>query len=1087
MIRLTSSLLSFQRHHYDDTVKFFKLDIKINTVKIIKFFVLLNHLNSYKVTFLIIIYKNVGLRASDLEFYELRLFTIDDLIECLRVDHPRILSWIASRSSDWWEAFYRVLFHEAICIDFSEKVNKIKEARIFHIRGRGRVRFEANSLVFTCKDRSFESWYDCLQIVDFESNLEEKFIKEIMQVREMSAQDLIELILIKHLECNFPSPHHVWRDLRYIKAHYDVYLSFEERILLLPVTGTKKEIEVYLPTNEANVPSVFNYDLTCLPHFSTANKFIDFCSLKSLFGLNLQDIIDWETFFIRLGCPLPIIDINELKARVDFSDTSLPLFVPVEMFDAECARSAIRLFDELTNHFADFIQLFQYLPIRATHKTRDGVFPISGVFSSALFENRLPSVSVPEHVTAFAQQLGISVSLNFESCLKVLKTLVEDECVESSLYIEWFLKLRTHLSTNRSDLDLNSVRLIHLQNSDDPSKSDFYKLDDIYCCNDSPAIKLICTYLHKTLINYTLNDAFKPIETVLVELGCLTRPTLDDIISCLCLMAKDKRMFNQENALSCLTSSALQSFREMYTLLETSLTSQISVTSSRSKSSDMTLLERIEMAKSISECPWFKNNLDVLNKTSFPLITCDAHLRLRCDVKDDQLLVCFQLDFLNILRMNCPINKFYIDVNIARHCPYTMALLGVNYLDDILELELTHENNNIEEVNPMLDQIFQRALNRQDVKVFRVKFISISLVLNPKAFSSAVSLGSVVNEEDLASHDDEKKLIAYNEMKFAVFQNKSIYVKKMFSPNADAELALFNHVFRFALRTFYPEKSDEVIEQIARSNLAEIRYAIQKRNWMLWNDWMRESNRIRLSEMIFEMDDFNESALTEMYGSEETSNEPEVRKLLIWTNPDYKGDEENYDQVIIRSQLDSKPIKNIHQIRNFDNKRPHLEVDTEAQKRIGLKAEHFVSRYLKNEYGHAFNEYRDWVSSARKTVHPTASSGCNDALGYDFKINDYKHLFSSESCRTDKSVKMCYIEVKGTSSEWDGTFHISKNELEKCNRIDKDTESFIVIVVENVDSPHAIRFACVLDLTHEKIQTSRVSLKDAIIDLEPDS
>jgi hypothetical protein len=166
--------------------------------------------------------------------------------------------------------------------------------------------------------------------------------------------------------------------------------------------------------------------------------------------------------------------------------------------------------------------------------------------------------------------------------------------------------------------------------------------------------------------------------------------------------------------------------------------------------------------------------------------------------------------------------------------------------------------------------------------------------------------------------------------------------------------------------------------------------------------------------------------------------------------------------------LDLDETKRTESESNLKKEENHLryKVNEEQQKRVGIKAEHFICRYLKHHYGESFNEFENWVSSASNSVYTSSYKNFDDALGFDFQVDDYKWLFTSNIHKSDIRSKKCFVEVKGCAYEWDGKFHISKNELNKRDEINKDYESYVVVVVENVLNRELIRIALVIDLTN---------------------
>jgi hypothetical protein len=88
-------------------------------------------------------------------------------------------------------------------------------------------------------------------------------------------------------------------------------------------------------------------------------------------------------------------------------------------------------------------------------------------------------------------------------------------------------------------------------------------------------------------------------------------------------------------------------------------------------------------------------------------------------------------------------------------------------------------------------------------------------------------------------------------------------------------------------------------------------------------------------------------------------------------------------------------------------------------------------------------------------------------LGYDFVVEDHLKLFSDKKTKQIQiRYKTCFIEVKGCSGAWDGTFFISENEKKyKDSEIIPETQSYIIVVIANVDDYSNIGIAAIINWT----------------------
>ena len=186
-------------------------------------------------------------------------------------------------------------------------------------------------------------------------------------------------------------------------------------------------------------------------------------------------------------------------------------------------------------------------------------------------------------------------------------------------------------------------------------------------------------------------------------------------------------------------------------------------------------------------------------------------------------------------------------------------------------------------------------------------------------------------------------------------------------------------------------------------------------------------------------------------------------------NTNFMADQEKYSARA--TSMSKKAINQPCQFLNTENI-TRYSVSEENQKKIGIKAEHFFSCYLKQQYGNSYDEYQNWVSSARNVVFPSMSADYDDSLGYDFMIQDFDSIFSPN---TTTKTKTCFIEVKGTKESWDGTFHLSQNEKLCRDKIatNKENETYLIVIIENVYDSELIDIACIIDWS-DKLE--RISL-----------
>lgn len=238
-----------------------------------------------------------------------------------------------------------------------------------------------------------------------------------------------------------------------------------------------------------------------------------------------------------------------------------------------------------------------------------------------------------------------------------------------------------------------------------------------------------------------------------------------------------------------------------------------------------------------------------------------------------------------------------------------------------------------------------------------------------------------------------------------------------------------------------------------------INNSIQKHFSLIRHGGSQPPTKYDLNDMMFPDEDLDFGSLSEIYY---TSNQENDSLDNTFISTDYMADQEQYLervsslQLVIENKFDRVPRQSVL------NETRCVKDSTERQRKIGIKAEHFFSCWLKNKYGDSYNVFENWLSKARNTVYPSRQAYASDTLGYDFMIKDYLNVFSTN---VTQSVKKCFIEVKGTESFWDGTFHLSRNEKSFRDKVSTNTENetYLIVVIENVYDPNLIDIARIIN------------------------
>jgi hypothetical protein len=425
----------------------------------------------------------------------------------------------------------------------------------------------------------------------------------------------------------------------------------------------------------------------------------------------------------------------------------------------------------------------------------------------------------------------------------------------------------------------------------------------------------------------------------------------------------------------------------------------------------------------------------------------------------------------------------FFDLQIAKLCPYSIGLLNCKYVHTFLDIYLEHQNNNIEKTNQKINYIFQQMSQLNDIQVFKTNYLAISF--------------SLKNETD-------DYFTIWNNYTFAIFDRKYVVCPSKNITNKGFFVVL-SLALKNLMKIIHPNKDDEQLANEAKLALLKLsEYDLfNSKNWQIANEGCKEATKFNLNDVIFSSDENCDlSSLSEIYFTSNSSNNE-----LGSTNDNYEssGDKPTSDNMEKKTNFKSNKMikfKNVnnknlidhesflHRVKEIANEKLNInaqlnlsevsefhsnmiEVNYENQKLIGNKAEHFFFLYLKEKYGESFDEAENWRSSAKKIVFPFSTY--DDTLGYDFVVKDLKNLFSNKS--NDVDAKTCFIEVKASANEWNGKFHISKNELERKDRINKNAESYVVVIVECVADVRKTRIAHIINWTEN----------DKLIILQPEN
>jgi len=467
----------------------------------------------------------------------------------------------------------------------------------------------------------------------------------------------------------------------------------------------------------------------------------------------------------------------------------------------------------------------------------------------------------------------------------------------------------------------------------------------------------------------------------------------------------------------------------------------------------------------------FKDSFNLLNK--IPFITFDRHLVPNSDQSKRKLISCFSPETLSALSKDCQCNFYIFDPQIGRNCPFVLSLLKCTYLETRAILKLSHRNNNMETTNQIVNEIFRELSSNRDIEVFNVTYLALSV-----CYSSQMQ--HTIRKIDYRTLEDfTVKQTLWNKLPYVILGKKWIVCTGF---KEEIVKVYIQALIQLLVELKPMDSLESIRESVHRNAAARLFDAFRCKSASSVAAFASsEDSLFDMDEVVFPSEIVYDN-LSDVYfnGIVTDAALPDTDAKMRQSFVDF-----NFTAIekIFKSRVEDAITEKICHINDRRLKGTENEmvkqqkiVNTELQKAIGIRAEYFFCCYLKSLYGESFNEFENWLSSAKLKVF-TIGSFCDDSLGYDFEINDHKQIFATKQSRNSVRVKKCFIEVKGCSGAWDGTFHVTKNELEKCRGVLKDSQSYIVAVVQNAESDRYINVARIINWSDE----------NDILKYEPDS
>jgi hypothetical protein len=510
---------------------------------------------------------------------------------------------------------------------------------------------------------------------------------------------------------------------------------------------------------------------------------------------------------------------------------------------------------------------------------------------------------------------------------------------------------------------------------------------------------------------------------------------------------KNPRNFSKYMNGNRLTEVGLEDFRNLYSLLESLLCARLSIPIEHS---DHILMQ----------WPWRKSLLELVEALQieldpeFPVV-----LSQRCVAPlhtiQSKLFILIESWLINSLSSRIP-DCYFTDPSFGYSFPLTMALLGKPYIESYLTLCLTIANSNKEENILNLSQLFSKESGQENFSVIQATFV-------PLSFTCTVS--------DLPCVQI-KTQFSITGVPFVIVPG-AVYAatKRISAPSRRG-------VYCAALTTILSKNHMEwstaeaknfatrLLSHMENKEKSELGWKVTLREFSFENCALPSEVVAGTSEIYFlQTPTESDTIISTMEG---TPQKPTKSEGTISVCPPKMWEENEISDRINKGLLHVPPFCKDTEIPTcgaVNVKDGNSLVYSPFQKTVGNVAEFVVFKLLQKTYPGTFT-VTNWVSSARLEYFPEMSRNLDDAAGYDFVFEDVERKFMSEKFLglvTATKKKFCYMEVKGCSAAWDGTFHMSANERWQAKALEQsDLGYYVIVVVENCSHFHLTRVVAVI-------------------------
>jgi len=1010
------------------------------------------------------------------------------------------LEWMRSQTSKWMRRLFEILLEETRLNP--ELIELCASKPLFQLRPLAGQPEDADQRfcslmpskfldkrVFFCPDLHLRMWRSDVLIVDARSEAEAAFIKGVLE--ELTPSQLVNHIVMTTGTAACPqgfSPAGVlWQDLLYLRNHMDdLRALFPETLprLLVPVCGRSS---MTASVTEAMLPTVLGLQLPVSQTGSTPVIQLPYGG-DGFQGDFLLECLQWEEFFLEAGCK----PLQPLANPI--GEHRMPLELPcLTEFSADAARIALKVLDQHSQHV-------WYCLSKAMMHTQQGEYlQVRSVCDRSCFHSHLlPTVEIPAHARELAKRLGVTVEPDADFVAKGLQHLKTKGGRNLAVCQQWLILLQ-HAISSSSPLDsepdmpcdsgLRKSIVLYF-----PDQDAWLNLEQVVCVPvDLPdkgisndGIVAVCNALGMAVISKCNNSAYMPFMPLLVgSLKCSDIPSMEQALQALRVVAKMPHHFLEVGHGGCklLSDEGAAAIMQIYSVIEGLLSKEFG--------NPVNFQPRLGFNHADPE---WRRHLRIAANLPDLMAECHAGDAFPFRLYNDMMT--WDANQVEACVVPCLLDTAtkadkcwdYLHPDFVFACPLLIAALRVPYMEHRFSFRCRHDVNCKERELPEMSKLFREVVGDEALTVVTAKLI--------KPFIQAVGDPSIAWH---TMEEETEELTVQTDLPYVVMG--SLVICKRLMKNTRQNHAVLVLALARLLEARKGISATEAL-QIAREEMLKVS-SLREAPWQggqgdptaseLGNTlFPNRDSMVVQPDLVLAGVDFSELA---PWAHDESAdlNGGQTLPAMAASCESVSADHAK-ENLLLEARVQelfaiahSEEGRAEHTIPRFTHSRSTfwlaegvtpavqnlqpaeertLGVDVYEQKRVGDCAEHFVHLFLRQEYGAAYNPGEHWISSTRLRVLPTyGTRNIDDSMGYDFVLDDIKQLFS---CSENRNMR-CHIEVKGCSGKWDGTLHISANEVGTRDEIQtlSSAKAYILVVVEHVGNPRATRIAAALNWSQD--------------------